>query len=263
MPLFFILSGFCLTLAYGKKKFNSSTMCCGLCRGINRGGCGPCQRNPDPEEESTVFDSWQFYFNRMTRIMPVYYFCYFFALPLIFVGHSYFSPTWDLWIPGCIEALFFQSTMVISHGFGPNAPGWTVCTLVFFYWMFPRFVYNNKLYCYVTTFPYMNYIYSFLVQAQRWSSSTLSKAMAAFFYLQLVIGMVIFCLFIFLDASNFGMAYWIPTAHPFTRIPLFFMGCCAGLLCLRRQDNDSIAINSKYLQLMQNINKTITSLLQR
>ena len=32
MPLFFLLSGFCMTLGYGKKNYTASTICCGPCK---------------------------------------------------------------------------------------------------------------------------------------------------------------------------------------------------------------------------------------
>ena len=62
MPLFFLLSGFSCTLGYGRKNHQ-----------INN-------------EENNTFDSRSFYFGRISRILPVYYFCYFYSLPLIPLG---------------------------------------------------------------------------------------------------------------------------------------------------------------------------------
>ena len=64
MPLFFLLSGFSCTLGYGRKKHQ-----------INN-------------EENNTFDSGSFYFGRISRILPVYYFCYFYSLPLIPLGKN-------------------------------------------------------------------------------------------------------------------------------------------------------------------------------
>ena len=64
MPLFFLLSGFSCTLGYGRKKHQ-----------INN-------------EENNTFDSGSFYFGRISRILPVYYFCYFYSLPVIPLGKN-------------------------------------------------------------------------------------------------------------------------------------------------------------------------------
>ena len=77
MPLFFLLSGFSCTLGYGRKMYMRATGCCGPCKTTGR----QCE---NAEEE--IFDSWRFYFNRMTRLLPVYYATYLFALVLSPLG---------------------------------------------------------------------------------------------------------------------------------------------------------------------------------
>ena len=42
------------------------------------------------------------------------------------------------------------------------------------------------------------------------------------------------------------MKYWIGTAHPLFRLPVFFMGVCAGVLCNRIQQGDLDAFHSKF-----------------
>ena len=37
-----------------------------------------------------------------------------------------------------------------------------------------------------------------------------------------------------------GWAYWPTTAHPFFRLPVFAMGVCAGVLCVRLQGRYSV-----------------------
>ena len=81
MPLFFLLSGFSCTLGYGRKKYKRATECCGPCKTTS--GC-QCENCKNAEEE--IFDSWRFYFNRMTRLLPVYYATYLFALILSPLG---------------------------------------------------------------------------------------------------------------------------------------------------------------------------------
>ena len=124
MPLFFILSGFCLTLGYGKKKYSKV---CGSCCNSNQSGS-----NPDSNEN--IFDSATFYFGRLTRILPIYYICFLYSLPLI--------PLLWQWSPnvigGSISAVFLVQTWIIVLGFGPDGPSWTISTLFFFYLVYPR-----------------------------------------------------------------------------------------------------------------------------
>ncbi len=171
MPLFFLLSGFCLTLAYGRKQYAGFDTCCGPCSVVDTLShrffcCGSCQKKsikvkPEDDSDLPVFDSWKFYFNRFSRVVPVYWFCMLLGVPAIFLGkmsvnltiqcqynpmsanifvlgYSQFGPTNPVNILGFIEAAFGVSTMIIFHGFGPNGPGWTVCTLSIFYWIFPK-----------------------------------------------------------------------------------------------------------------------------
>ena len=137
MPLFFLLSGFCMTLGYGKKKFTESSIGCGPCKTtIN------CFKNKNVEEceEENVFDSWNFYKSRFARILPVYYATFVYAIPLIFLGLQKYSVyDYGLSIGGSIVALFFQQTVFMSYfGYGPNQTSWTISTLFFFYWFYPR-----------------------------------------------------------------------------------------------------------------------------
>ncbi len=92
MPLFFLLSGFCLTLNYGRKQYDGFDFCCGPCQVVDTLShkiicCGSCiEKSEDEEQPSSVFDSWRFYINRFSRILPVYWLCMFIALPLVFLG---------------------------------------------------------------------------------------------------------------------------------------------------------------------------------
>ena len=81
-----------------------------------------------------------FYLNRFTRILPVYYICFIVGVILIPFGHSYFAPE-NLWFNagGSILSLFLVQSWVMVFGLGPNGPSWTVSTLFFFYLVFPRF----------------------------------------------------------------------------------------------------------------------------
>ena len=64
--------------------------------------------------------------------------------------------------------------------------------------------------------------------------------MALAFYFELLLGMGIL----------FGMkedeSYWVATAWPPVRLPVFFMGVCAGVICTRIQSGDTTALESKF-----------------
>ena len=69
MPLFFLLSGFSLTIAYGKTLWNGSTRCCFGCKTVAKDGVDI----ENSDEEPKIFDSWSFYRKRLIRILPLYY----------------------------------------------------------------------------------------------------------------------------------------------------------------------------------------------
>ena len=62
------------------------------------------------------------------------------------------------------------------------------------------------------------------------------------FYIECILGNSLLFL---LYKPNFDIGYWISTAHPFSRIPVFFMGVCAGVLCMRIKEQDYDAMNCK------------------
>ena len=80
--------------------------------------------------------------------------------------------------------------------------------------------------------------------AQKRSNYVVAMLMAGSFYLQVVL-----CCLIFTIAPIDGAAkYWIGTAHPIFRVPVFFMGVCAGVLCIRIQQGDFDAYYSKEIK---------------
>ena len=60
--------------------------------------------------------------------------------------------------------------------------------------------------------------------------------------LQFIVGMAI----LFGVPGNSTFTYFLATAHPLTRLPVFFMGICAGILCIRIQNKDFDALNRMY-----------------
>ena len=66
--------------------------------------------------------------------------------------------------------------------------------------------------------------------------------MALAFYLELVLGMGI----LFGIKGEGEEGYWLATAWPPARLPVFFMGICAGVICIRIQSGDTNALESKF-----------------
>ena len=74
------------------------------------------------------------------------------------------------------------------------------------------------------------------------SNRGLSILMALSFWLEIIVGWVLLDWLDFLDPDK---NYWYATAHPFSRLPVFFMGVCAGVLCVRIQNGDLDALRCK------------------
>ena len=66
--------------------------------------------------------------------------------------------------------------------------------------------------------------------------------MALSFYFQVILS----CLVFTVGPWDLTPKYWIGTAHPLFRLPVFFMGVCAGVLCNRIQQGDLDAFHSKF-----------------
>lgn len=128
MPLFFLLSGFSCTLGYGRKNYTTLK-----------------QKTENPED--SPFKIWDFYFARISRILPVYYFCLFLHFLLVPLGYSYFE--WsdlEQSVGGSLASLFCVQTWILFFGFGPNIPAWFVSTLMFFYMIYPRYIYLKRMF---------------------------------------------------------------------------------------------------------------------
>ena len=85
--------------------------------------------------------------------------------------------------------------------------------------------------------------FSLLVFAQKRSNHILAILMALSFYFQVILS----CLVFTVGPWDFMTKYWIGTAHPLLRLPVFFMGVCAGVLCIRIQQGDLDAFHSKLI----------------
>ena len=87
-----------------------------------------------------------------------------------------------------------------------------------------------------------HFFFSLLVFAQKRSNQVLAIFIASSFYIQLLLSSLIF------QVPNDVVKQLIGTAHPVIRLPVFFMGICAGVLCVRIQEGNLDAFLSKILK---------------
>ena len=175
-----------------------------------------------------ITNSWNFYQNRLARILPVYYVSFLVALILIPLGYTQYSSEDPTFHPVNVATSLLLIQTWIMFPLSPNVPAWTVSTLIFFYIVYPKL----------------------LVFAQKWSNQGLANLMALSFYFQMVTGFLIMGALPTEHLNPFPMPflinYWLSTQHPIARLPVFFMGICAGVLCTRIQDGDLDALKSKF-----------------
>ena len=134
MPIFFLLSGFCLSLRYGSNK--NKTI-------IHSKSCNPGSTTQGDEfiMQNRTFDFQEFWHGRAIRILPVYYATFVFAFILVPIGYGPDEGLRDyadrkIW--GSFNALYGVQSWIMTDGFGPVSPAWTISTLFFFYILFPR-----------------------------------------------------------------------------------------------------------------------------
>ena len=84
---------------------------------------------------------------------------------------------------------------------------------------------------------------------QRLGNQKLAIFMALLYYFQAFLGTTLF--HAILPVFDFVGAYWFSIAHPLSRIPVFLMGVCAGVICVRIQEQDFDAMNCKYFLIFQ------------
>ena len=116
IPLFYLLSGYSLTLGYGRS--NCSSVTSGSASSINY---------------------FKYLRNRFARIAPLYYFSFIFFIPA-YIHINYWNPNPILVFSltaTCTNSWLFPKVLEMSPPFPPNIPAWTISTLFFFYLIFP------------------------------------------------------------------------------------------------------------------------------
>lgn len=231
MPLFFLLSGYSLTVSYSKQfkastdyasyqiQFNSSNL-------IASHDDAMTIQDIKSDIEATAlpipqiyFSTMNFYRNRLARAYPVYLLCLFYSLPLWFYGYGSLSST-D--IPSIVSSIVLSvvplcTLFMFLLGSCIDGPGWTICTLFVMWLIYPITLKN----------------------IQSMTSRQLLDGIVFNYWLQFILVLVLF--FITIIFLGFWPAFALSTMNPITRYPLFLMGVYAGEISLRDGRNSSLS----------------------
>lgn len=229
MPLFFMLSGFTLTILYADNSglhsliSNNDDM-----NTLNNVSNHMGQQPQTSTNEVHDIDNWKFYRNRFARAMPLFYLTMLLAIPITVVGFGTVPPA--VLAPVLILANIFPLATLSSFILGPtlNGVAWTVETLLFFWLLFPRW----------------------LRQTKQMSDVKLVREIISCYYWQCAVLIISFMLVIIVT-GNFWVAFATATMNPLTRYPLFLMGMYSGMLCHRHPLNGADANAGAQVELGQ------------
>lgn len=225
MPLFYVLSGFSLAVVYGGRRYRLN---------VDR-----------VDLDGIDFDYWTFYKNRFARVMPGYYLSSLLALPLVFLGFGPLDPN-DIksLVASIISNIIAVPTIFngqlppwpYGNDFGAegdqhpitlkniNGPAWTVCTLAWFWAVFPPII----------------------KRVQKMTDMALIMWISIMYWMQQVLVHLIFWPMMRYESmriANQGTFKWhlapgdvcfnAACLNPISRLPVFIMGVLGGMLCVR------------------------------
>lgn len=222
LSAFFLQSGFLLALSHGHTKY-AQTPC-----------CGELVASTEEVDELGLarFNSRHFYWRRFTRIMPLYWLTNLIMIPPILLGandwmgmgigamdHDFASAFDFATVATGTTTWFIMGYTLFGLpftrlGWPLNGPSWFVCTISFFYWIFPALLQHFQWYTTEETQSalMLHYLLQFGIS----------------FAMRTVLGK--FC-----DGTSFvdmvldQDAMWAARSWPITRLPVFVMGMLAGL----------------------------------
>lgn len=250
MPLFFLLSGFSMAIGYSGRLFPSNITEVTSAESNDKVAdpeTAPADHNQVVPVAATSFEYSQvdssdkardepvkktnktssassmsllarYFYNRFIRVFPVYVICTCVAIPPSFYGFGNFNPQSIYFTVASFVQSFIPTTTwtLFLVGSPIDGPGWTIATLYFFWLCFPWL----------------------LKHYQVKKDEELLTSIVRCFWIQLFIIIILFPL---LGVFGFGpLAFWIPTAFPPFRLPIFIMGMNAGLLCTRYANSDKL-----------------------
>jgi peptidoglycan/LPS O-acetylase OafA/YrhL len=151
--------------------------------------------------------------------MPLFYITFLLAVPVTLFGYGSFDPSNRDELTGSIIQNLIPTYTWTLFIFGSpfNGPGWTVCTLWFF-WI---------------VFPWLQAYYEYQSDAE------LIRTIVRCYWVQLAICLVGFPVAAVATGST-EAAFWWSTGVPYSRLPVFIMGMCAGNLCTRHAQADTM-----------------------
>ena len=234
MGLFFMISGFVLTLGYGQEDYvNTDGMlceacCCNICDSFYC--CIPSPSLPSyfsyPSSSSTItstttessptksFPTRDFLYKRCVRLGPLYYLSNLIMIPIWFLIY----PNLVAFIITTISSMFLLTSWI---GITPlNGALWSISTMVFFYLCFP----------------------CLLVRLQRMTKVIDYYYISRKMYCIQILIFIIFFIFFLLKLPIDSYQTW--RQYPPSRLPLFVMGMCLGLILINRQNNNNAHDNS-------------------
>lgn len=215
MPLFFLLSGFSLTIGYYKKIMNPS---------IPQVYPLPSTQAGNGKDVST-FDWWRFMYLRLVRVLPVYVIANALCYPAFFQGFGAFDPKDTSLLINTTLTTFIPVATWLGGFLGMpfDGPAWTVCTLIGMWLFFPSVL--------------------------RWlankSDHALLQWIRYFYWIQMIVLIVVFVVLLIVLGGNFWPAFICSTMHPLSRLPVFAMGVAAGILTLRHPPNHDSLVDKR------------------
>jgi peptidoglycan/LPS O-acetylase OafA/YrhL len=212
MPMFFMLSGFSLTVTYYTKLLGKQPQVPTTEESSQNDKLVKASKESGP-----TITYIQFIVNRLLRVLPVYYLCNLITIPAVLHGYGRLNPDKSELLRNTMITTFIPTSSWFGFLYGVplDVAAWTVQTLIACWLCFP-FI--------------LRYLHS-------WTDTQLLATIRWFYWIQFWICFV--GTFFLLPRLELKMAaFCFGTMSPYSRIWCFVMGMAAGILCLRYRDQE-------------------------